>query len=197
MKSSHRYRTYIWQSNDWPNFKWDASLLLEPLSQLSNSHGRLLGQMSAMGIDEKVRSMLTAMSEELINTSDIEGIALNPASVRSSIARKLGIEDEGVMATDHYVEGLVEVMIDAITNCRNPLTPQRLFNWHASLFPTGYSGMSHITVANWRQGATPMQVVSGAMGHEKIHYEAPPSDIVAPEMTRMLEWCNTSQESPI
>ena len=136
------------------------------------------------------------MTEELISSSEIEGVLLNPNSVCSSIARRLGIEDDGLLVEDHYVEGLVDVMLDAVRNCREPLTDERLFDWHAALFPFGRSGMHRITVADWRKGEEPMQVVSGAFGHEKVHYEAPPSDAVQAEMERLIEWCNTSDQSP-
>ncbi len=149
-----------------------------------------------LGFNEKSSSVLSAMTEELISSSDIEGVQLNPNSVRSSIARRLGIENDGLLIEDHYVEGLVDVMLDAVRNCREPLTEDRLFGWHAALFPMGRSGMHRITVADWRKGDEPMQVVSGALGHEKVHYEAPPSDAVPKEMTRLFEWCNNYQASP-
>lgn len=149
-----------------------------------------------LGFDEKSRSHLDSLSDELINSSGIEGVILNPASVRSSIARRLGIHDYGMPAEDHYIEGLVDVMLDAVTHCRMPLTDERLFGWHAALFPLGRSGMHKITVADWRKGEEPMQVVSGAIGHEKVHYEAPLSSRVPAEMKKLIEWCNTTDISP-
>lgn len=196
MNSTSNHKIYIWQKNGWPEFRWDSDALLEPLSRLSRLHGELSGRMSMLGLTDRNQSLLTAMTEELINSSEIEGVQLNPASVRSSIARKLGIEENGTLASDHYVEGLVDVMLDAINNCNLPLTPQRLFNWHAALFPTGRSGMHPITVADWRKGDEPMQVVSGAFGHEKVHYEAPPSEFLAAEMEAFLQWCDTTNLSP-
>lgn len=187
---------YVWQRQDWPAFHWDAEALLKPLSRLSQEHGMLNGRMSMLGFNEKNRSSLSAMTEELISSSEIEGVVLNPNSVRSSIARQLGIEYDGVLAEDHYVEGLVDVMLDAVRNCNSPLTDDRLFGWHAALFPTGRSGMYKITVADWRKGEEPMQVVSGAWGHEKVHYEAPPSVDVPLEMSRLIEWCNSAKLSP-
>ena len=136
------------------------------------------------------------MTDELISSSEIEGVLLNPKSVRSSLARRLGIEDDGLLAEDHYVEGLVDVMLDAVHNYRVPLTAERLFGWHAALFPLGRSGMHSITVADWRKGEEPMQVVSGAFGHEKVHYEAPASVDVPAEMARLIDWCNSSGQSP-
>lgn len=196
MKSHKRNSIYIWQQKDWPNFKWDADAVLESLTKLSRLHGFLNGRMSMLGFNEKNRSLLSAMTEELISSSEIEGVFLNPSSVRSSIARRLGLEDEGILVEDHYVEGLVDVMLDALRNCQEPLTEERLFGWHAALFPLGRSGMHKITVADWRKGDEPMQVVSGALGHEKIHYEAPASADVSREMTRLLEWYNKVNLSP-
>lgn len=196
MKRLQIHNAYIWQQSDWPDFRWDAEALLEPMSRLSQLHGLLNGKMSMLGFNEKSRSLMSAMTDELISSSEIEGVILNPNSVRSSIARRLGIEDDGLLVEDHYVEGLVDVMLDAVNNCREPLTAERLFGWHAALFPLGRSGMHHITVADWRKGEEPMQVVSGAFGHEKIHYEAPPSADVAAEMERLIDWCNNAVQSP-
>lgn len=196
MRRMQRHSAYIWQREDWPRFRWDAEALLEPMSRLSRLHGLLNGRMSMLGFDEKSRSSLSAMCEELIASSEIEGVMLNPESVRSSIARRLGIEDEGLLAEDHYVEGLVDVMLDAVRNCRELLADERLFSWHAALFPLGRSGMHRITVADWRKGEEPMQVVSGAFGHEKVHYEAPASADVPAEMTRLIGWCNGAGLSP-
>lgn len=196
MRITQRYSAYIWQRQDWPDFRWDADALLEPMSRLSQLHGLLNGKMSMLGFNEKSRSSLSAMTEELISSSEIEGVMLNPNSVRSSIARRLGIEDDGLLAEDHYVEGLVDVMLDAVHNCGEPLTDERLFGWHGALFPLGRSGMHRITVADWRKGEEPMQVVSGAFGHEKVHYQAPASADVPMEMERLIDWCNNADLSP-
>lgn len=194
MKAQHK--TYLWQRTDWPHLSWDAERLIEPLARLSHLHGALTGRMSMLGLDMKNKSMVGALAEELLGTSEIEGVVLDPHSVRSSIARRLGIEDDGLLAEDHYVEGLVDVMLDAIRNNNAPLTADRLFDWHAALFPTGRSGMYKITVSEWRKGEEPMQVVSGAFGREKVHFEAPPSSRVAEEMTRFFEWFNNTDISP-
>lgn len=196
MRQTPRHSAYIWERKDWPEFRWDADALLEPMSRLSRLHGLLIGRMSMLGFNDQSRSLLSAMTEELISSSEIEGVVLNPNSVRSSIARRLGIDDDGMLAEDHYVEGLVDVMLDAVRNCRVPLTSDRLFDWHAALFPMGRSGMHRITVADWRKGEEPMQVVSGALGHEKIHYEAPSSAAVPAEMDRLIDWCNNADLSP-
>ena len=191
-----KHSCYIWRHQEWPKFKWDYEALLEPMNRLSRLHGLLYGRMSMLGFEEKSNSLLSAMSEELISSSEIEGVMLSPNSVRSSIARRLGIEDDGMLAEDHYVEVLVDVMLDAILNCQEPLTDERLFGWHAALFPMGRSGRYKITVADWRKGDEPMQVISGAFGHEKVHYEAPPSHAVPKEMSRMIQWCNSNELSP-
>jgi len=166
------------------------------MGRLSQLHGQLAGRMSVLGFHEKSESLLSAMTEEMINSSEIEGILLNHNFVRNSIARRLGIEDDGLLVEDHYVEGLVDVMLDAVRKCREPLTDERLFDWHAALFPIGRSGMHKITVANWRKGEAPMQVVSGALGHEKVHYEAPASADVPAEMARLIDWCKNAELSP-
>ena len=196
MKRHQGHSVYIWQRKDWPNFRWDADAILEPLTRLSRLHGLLNGRMSMLGFHEKNRSILSVMTEELISSSEIEGVLLNPNSVRSSIARRLGLEDDGLLVEDHYVEGLVDVMLDALRNCQEPLTDERLFGWHAALFPLGRSGMHKITVADWRKGDEPMQVVSGALGHETVHYEAPASIEVPDELNRLIEWYNNANLSP-
>jgi Fic family protein len=177
-------------------FRWDADALLPVVSRISSSCGMLIGQMSTLGFSRKGEAALQAMTDELVNSSSIEGVALNADSVRSSIARKLGIELDGSLATDHYVEGLVEVMLDAVTHCSEPLTAIRLFGWYHALFPSGRSGMYSIAVGRWREGEEPMQVVSGAFGHERVHYEAPPSEQVPAEMDKFLQWCNSATELP-
>jgi len=153
--------------------------------------------MSMLGFDDRNRSQLVALTDELVNSSQIEGIQLSPQSVRSSIARRLGITDDGLLAEDHYVEGLVDVMLDAICNCRETLTDERLFGWHAALFPSGRSGRYKITVADWRRGDDPMQVVSGPMGREKVHFQAPPSVQVPAMMHQLLDWCNNTELPPV
>ncbi len=197
MKKPNPHPRYIWQQDRWPDFKWDADALLEPLSHLTRLHGQLYGHMSMLGFEDRTRSILTAMTDELTSSSEIEGIRLDHRSVRTSIARKLGIEEDGLLAEDHYVEGLVDVMLDAVHNCHEPLSADRLFGWHSALFPLGRSGMYRITVGEWRRGTEPMQVVSGAMGHEKVHYEAPASADLPAEMERLIAWSNTTHLSPI
>ncbi len=186
-------RIYLWQQEDWPHFTWDNDQLAYKLAQVRALQGKLAGKVSMLGFDLKNSTTLDTLTTEIIQSSDIEGEALDGHLVRSSIARHLGIEMGGLPEPSHYVEGVVQVMLDATQNYLLPLTSERLFGWHAALFPTGRSGMFSITVADWRQGEEPMQVVSGAMGKEKVHYEAPPSAQVPQEMTMFLEWANSSQ----
>ncbi len=153
--------------------------------------------MSAIGFESRGGAELAALVDDLISSSAIEGVVLNMDSVRSSVARKLGISDGGLTHVDHYTDGLVEVMLDAVNNSGQPLTAQRLFDWHAALFPFGRSGMRSITVAAWRMGDEPMQVVSGAMGHEKVHYEAPPSSSVPAEMDLFFSWASDNSTDPV
>ncbi len=195
MKKFERPPVYIWQRSDWPAFRWQVERLLAPMERLSRLHGQLIGRMSMLGFGDKGRTQLSALTEELLSSSDIEGVKLNADSVRSSIARKLGFGVDGLPVEDHYVEGLVEVMLDAVINADKPMDAARLFGWHAALFPMGRSGMHRITVGDWRKGEEPMQVVSGAMGREKVHYQAPSSDKVEAEMNTFIRWCNESGDT--
>jgi Fic family protein len=196
MRTTNSHTAYIWQRPEWPHFEWDAEALLLPLAQLSQLHGQLIGQMSMLGKSDKSEAGLQALANELIHSSNIEGVTLNADSVRSSLARRLGMDTDGLPVEDHYVEGLVDVMLDAVQHCQLPLTEERLMGWHCALFPTGHSGMHRITVGGWRQADAAMQVVSGALGHEKVHFEAPPSSAVPHEMQTFITWCNHSQLSP-
>lgn len=185
---------YIWQQTDWPDFTWDDAKLSYKLGRVRGLQGRLVGRMSVLGFDLKNSAMLDALTADITKSSEIEGEILNVDQVRSSVARHLGIEIEGLPEADRYIDGVVQVMIDATQNYMQPLTAERFFNWHAALFPTGRSGVYKITVADWRQGAEPMQVISGAMGKEKIHYQAPDSDHVPYQMKLFLEWVNGNQK---
>ena len=185
---------YIWQREDWPFFTWDDSKLSYKLGRVRGLQGKLVGKMSALGFELKNNAMLDALTSDITKSSEIEGEILNVDQVRSSVARHLGIEIEGLPDADRYVDGVVQVMIDATQNYMKPLTDERLFDWHAALFPTGRSGAYKITVADWRQGAEPMQVISGAMGKERIHYQAPDSNNVPHEMSVFLAWANDSQK---
>ena len=185
---------YIWQQKGWPDFIWDNSRLSYKLGRVRSLQGRLIGKISMLGFDLKKCAMLDALTADITKSSEIEGEILDIDQVRSSVARHLGIEIEGLSETDRYVDGVVQVMIDATQNYEKPLTDERLFNWHAALFPTGRSGAYKITVADWRQGIEPMQVISGAMGKEKIHYQAPDSNSVPYQMSLFLAWANGNQK---
>jgi Fic family protein len=187
-------RAFIHQKDNWPEFTWNSDDFLDLLSEARNLQGRLFGKMEGLGFDLRNEALLDTLTLDVLKSSEIEGEFLNPDQVRSSIARRLGMEIAGAIESDRNIEGVVEMMLDATQKCYDPLTADRLFNWHAALFPTGRSGMYKITVADWRKDATgPMQVVSGAMGKEKVHFQAPHSDLVEKEMTRFLDWFNNSK----
>jgi len=183
---------YIWQSDRWPLFTWDNSRLLVPLGECRKRQGMLMAKIAALGLPCEQEAYTNILFEEAMTTSAIEGDKLEPASVRSSIARRLGLPSAGA-AADRHVDGLIDVLLDASENHAKPLTRKRLYSWHAALFPTGYSGLRKIRVGRWR-GPEPMQVVSGRTGRETIHYEAPPSERVDPEVTLFLRWWRKPQE---
>ncbi|MHA4846525.1 Fic family protein [Flavitalea antarctica] len=186
---------YIYHQQGWPTLAWDKLRLSDLLAGVRYRQGRLIGHMQALGFSLREEAMLQTLTQEVIKSSEIEGEVLNRDQVRSSLAKRLGIEIAGSIPADRNVEGVVEMMIDATQNFTNPLTEDRLFGWHAALFPTGRSGMHKITVGAWRTGARgPMQVVSGAIGKEKVHYEAPDASEMQAEMTTFLNWFNTSQD---
>ena len=181
--------TYVWQRAQWPSLHWDDRALAKLLTQASREHGRLLGKMEGLGFDLRAEAHLRTLTEDVVKSSEIEGETLEREQVRSSIARRLGMDVAGLIPADRNVEGVVEMTMDATSHYAEPLTEQRLFDWHAALFPTGRSGMSAIKVGGWREDASgPMQVVSGPMGREQVHYEAPPATRVPEEMHRFLEW---------
>ena len=190
----HRMRAFIHQRDNWPEFTWSSNAFLNLLSEARNLQGRLFGKMERLGFDLRNEALLDTLTLDVLKSSEIEGEFLNPDQVRSSIARRLGMQIAGVVKSDRNVEGVVEMMLDATQKCFDPLTADRLFDWHAALFPTGRSGMYKIIVADWRKDTTgPMQVVSGAMGKEKVHFEAPNSNLVETEMSQFLDWFNTSK----
>lgn len=185
---------YIWQNGEWPKMVWDDSQFSELLATVNMLRGKLAGRLSMFGFKELEESVLDSMTREIVNSAGIEGETLNHDSVRSSVARHLGLEYAGMPVADHYTDGVVEVMIDATTNYDKPVDSERLFAWHAALFPTGRSGMYKINVGVWRHEKEPMQVVSGPLGHQKVHYEAPPADVVPIMMDEFLQWLNTASE---
>jgi Fic family protein len=190
----HRMKTFIHQKDNWPEFTWNSNNFLSLLSEARNLQGRLIGKMETLGFDLRNEALLDTLTLDVLKSSEIEGEFLNPDQVRSSIARRLGMEIAGAVESDRNVDGVVEMMLDATQNCFTPLSAERLFDWHAALFPTGRSGMYKITVADWRKDTTgPMQVVSGAMGKENVHFQAPDSELLEEEMSRFIDWFNNSK----
>jgi Fic family protein len=178
---------YIWQQKEWPKFSWDSEKLLVPLSECRLAQGRLISRVAGLGITMGQQAQAEILIEEIIKTSAIEGELLDARSVRSSVARRLGIPTAG-LPVDRRIDDLVSVLLDATMNCSTSLTAERLWGWQAALFPTGYSGLHKIQVGQWRSGDEPMRVISGPIGREKIHYEAPPSSKLQSEMDVFLNW---------
>ena len=182
---------YIWEQRGWPRFTWDDGGLLEPLAAARLKQGRLLGGMAGLGFDLKLEAQLEALTEDVVKSSEIEGEILDRDGVRSSLARRLGLPAAAIAPADRRIEGVVEMMLDATENYRTLLTSERLFGWQAALFPTGYSGMHRIKTGAWRDDVEgPMQVVSGPIGRQRVHYQAPPARRLDAEMQAYLEWFN-------
>lgn len=181
--------TFIHELPEWPEFTWNGDVLAGSLAAARHKQGRHLGRMEALGFDLRSEASLSALTDDVVKSSAIEGERLDPEEVRSSIARRLGLDVAGLPEPGRTVEGVVAMMLDATRSFDQPLTAERLFGWHAALFPTGRSGMSRITVGAWRTGAAgPMQVVSGPIGRERVHFQAPDAARVADEMNQFLEW---------
>ena len=177
---------YIWQADDWPNWRYDLAALAGPMAEVSRAQGLLMGRLADVGMALRDQASLAALTEDVVKTSEIEGEQLNVESVRSSIARRLGVDIGALAPVDRHVEGVVEMVLDATANCQAPVTRERLFGWHAALFPTGYSGLARINVGGWRDDASgPMQVVSGPIGRQRVHFEAPPADRLEAEMSQL------------
>jgi Fic family protein len=182
---------YIHELPDWPKFRWDQNRLADRLAAVRHRQGRLIGRMEALGFPLRSEATLENLTQEVLKSSEIEGEILDREQVRSSIARRFGLDIGGLTAADRHVEGVVEMMLDATEKYTEPLTEERLFGWHAAMFPTGRSGMKRITVGGWRDDMSgPMQVVSGPAGRERVHYEAPPAPRLASEMKAFLDWFN-------
>ena len=180
---------YIHELADWPKFRWDTALLAGPLAALRHRQGRLIGRMENLGFSLRAEAALQTLTTEIIKSSEIEGELLDRDSVRSSIARRLGMDIGALAPADRNVEGVVEMTLDAAQNYSAPLTAARLFGWHAALFPTGYSGMRKIAVGRWRDDTRgPMQVVSGPIGQERVHFEAPAAARLDQEISAFLQW---------
>ena len=187
---------YIWQRPEWPNWQIDLGTLAVPLATVRHGQGRLLGRMEALGFKLRDEAWLQTLTQDVITTSEIEGEHLDKDQVRSSIARRLGIDIGALAPLDRNVEGIVEVMLDATRLYAHPLNIDRLFGWHGALFPTGRSGLHAISVASWRNDTDgPMQVISGPYGKQKVHYEAPPAGSIGAEMDRFLHWFNMEEVS--
>lgn len=183
---------YIHQLNNWPDFTWDANQIAPLLAAVRFKQGKLLGYMEHMGFDLKSEAVLHTLTQDVVKSSEIEGEMLDIDQVRSSIARRLGLDIVGLVPSDRHIDGVVEMMLDATQRYDLPLDEERLFGWHSALFPTGHSSMYRIVVGDWRKNTSddPMQVVSGAMGKEKVHFQAPDSEKLTEEMERFLKWFN-------
>ncbi len=197
MKSGDK--RYLWQRDDWPRWTYKHERLAPLLGQVHQAQGHLLGRMHDLGMDSRDQASLRVLTEDVLKTSEIEGEKLNPDSVRSSVARRLGVDIGALAPTDRHVDGMVDMVLDATQHHDAPLTAERLFEWHAAMFPTGYSGLSTIRVGGWRDDSQgPMQVVSGPLHRQKIHYEAPPARQLDDEMSNFLRWFNTDpQNDPV
>lgn len=190
-------KIYIWQADDWPDWRYDLTALASPLAEVSRAQGMLIGRLADVGLALRDQASLAALTEDVVKTSEIEGEQLNVESVRSSLARRLGVRLGALMPVDRYVEGVVDMVLDATGDCAASLTPERLFAWHAALFSGGYSGLSRIRVGAWRDDAAgPMQVVSGPVHRPRAHYEAPPASRLAAELSRFLDWTNATTSEP-
>jgi Fic family protein len=180
---------YIYERPDWPAFRWDEAQLAAQLASVRHRQGRLIGRMETLGFPLRAEANLQTLTEEVLKSSEIEGEVLDKAQVRSSIARRLGMDIAGLVPADRNVEGIVEMMLDATERYAAPLDAERLFAWHAALFPTGRSGMARIVVGAWRTAESgPMQVVSGPAGRERVHFQAPAADRIDADMRDFLDW---------
>ena len=189
--------TYIWQATDWPNWRFDHASLAQSMVDVSRAQGMLIGRLADVGLALRDQASLLALTEDVIKTSEIEGEQLNVESVRSSVARRLGVDIGALAPVDRHVDGVVDMVLDATANCNAPLTRDRLFGWHAALFLSGFSSMDRINAGGWRNDATgPMQVVSGPLGRQRVHFEAPPADRLESEINHFLDWANSSSKEP-
>lgn len=186
---------YIHERKEWPNFKWDEKMVAELLTEVRHLQGRLLGRMDALGFQLREEATLQSLMQDVLKTSEIEGEKLDAEQVRSSIAKKLGMDIGAIAKVDRNVEGIVEIMLDATRNYAAPITKERLFGWHTALFPNVTAIMQRFTVGGWRtKKSGTMQVVSGPIGREKVHFEAPTYNRLKKEMTTFIKWFNTPSE---
>ena len=188
---------YIWQATDWPQWRYNLTKLAGPLAEVSRAQGVLMGRLTDVGMALRDQASLAALTDDVVKTSEIEGEQLNVESVRSSIARRLGVDIGALAPVDRHVEGVVDMVLDATRHCNAPLTSDRLFGWHAALFPTGFSGLTRIRVGAWREDSTgPMQVISGQGLRQRLHFEAPPAIQLPAEVNSFIHWANASTSEP-
>ncbi|KAF0845777.1 Fic family protein [Nocardia caishijiensis] len=188
---------YIWEATDWPHLTYDAALLAKPTAAVALAQGRLHGRLAETDEVTQERAGLEALTADVVKSSAIEGELLDAVSVRSSIARRLGVDIGAAAAADRRVDGVVDMVLDATRHYERPVTAQRLFGWHAGLFPTGWSGISRIRVGGWRTDETgPMEVISGPYGKQRVHFEAPPAARVDADMRRFLAWLDADTAEP-
>lgn len=190
-------KTYIWQSDVWPKWRYDLSVIADQLTAVSHAQGLLMGRLADVGLAVRDQASIATLTDEVVKTSEIEGEVLNADSVRSSVARHLGLDIGAVAPVDRHVDGVVDMVLDATLNSDKPLSAERLFGWHAALFPTGYSGLNKIITGQWRDDADgPMQVVSGPVGRRKVHFEAPPAHALPKETADFITWANAATGEP-
>lgn len=191
-------KKYIWQNSEYPNFTYDKDIIMPLLSSVRLKQGMLLGRMQSIGFENSQHAKLNVLTEDVIKSSEIEGLKLNAEQVRSSIARRLGLDVGGDIYVERDVQGIVDMMLDATINFDKPVTEDRLFGWQSAMFPSGRSGLYKIKVGEYRDDEKgKMQVVSGAIGHEKVHYEAPGADIVPRKMNRLIEYINNESDTDL
>jgi len=192
--SGEKKNMYLYNNQNWPIFEWNSEKLLPLLAYVRNRQGKLIGKMGALGFELQNEANLEILTIEILKSTEIEGEFLDREQVRSSIARRLGLDISGLVYSERNVDGIVDLMLDATKKYDKELTKERLFSWHASLFPAGQSGMYKIITGNWREDSTgPMQVVSGVLGKEKVHYQAPPANKIENEMQIFFDWFNLEQ----
>lgn len=185
---------YIYHNPNWHNFEWNSRIINDILGKIRNLQGRIIGKMEVIGFNFRKEAIINALSNEILKTNEIEGEFLNPEKVRSSVAERLGIKTAGIKKHDRYIDGIVDMMMDATENFLKPLSKERLFSWHSSMFPEERSGIRKINTGKWRNDKDgPMQVVSGPLGNETIHFEAPSAEIIDDEISEFLNWFNYSE----
>ena len=185
---------YVWQRLDWPSWRYDIAAVSPSLAEVSRAQGTLLGRLADAGMALRCEASLEALADDVVKTSAIEGETLDLQAVRSSLARRLGVKIAALTPSDRHIDGVVAMVLDATGKSEEPLTAERLWGWHAALFPTGYAGFTRILVGNWRDGSSgPMQVVSGPQENRTVHYEAPEAACLAQEMTTFLRWVAEDQ----